>query len=714
MPSRFQYLVDNAELRVEFPPAVTAEVDAYLRSPGIDDPDLVDLTHLPFCTIDGPGTRDLDQSVWAMPTADGFHLRYAIADASYYVRPGTALFAEALARGASYYLPGLSTPMLPRALSEGLVSIGPGVDRRALVFDVHFDHQATVTEFKLERARVHSRAQLTFEQVQAHVDGKGPVPGGPYSRDEARALGRSLLATARLGALRAIHPDRAQMVRYRRVEAAVRLDHDGNLVVGSAPRPPIELANEQISILCNALGARYLLGGPPELVQPIYRVHEPPDGDKIDAFERLVRRVAASRGLPDDPWLYRRAADMGLAGYLESLPYAGMAGRLARALHRQAMLLNGRSRFDAEPHGHFGVGEQVYSRFTAPMREIVGVQCHAQAIDRMVGSSPRSRAEDDAIRIQVIEAANRSKDTQRNLDRELDTAIIAAVLAPDLALPRDQRPRRTATVVGFAPAKIYVVLDDPPLDLRVPLFAQGKHEGGAWLIVTDDGTRLVRRNDDTTIVRLGDLVRVRAEAEGLVVVTDVAIPLAELGDQLIDRASAGLREWLPRFRAAHPAPPYAIALVTDPEARSIRPAAITPADLNAALAADPEAPPADVDAYRWSPGEWPDDVADGARFDDLHALLEAQAELHAEELPAFVRTVHEAMIGALEDATTQGAFDDVHATIFATVTSGPRSWAEAGDAGPGLIRASAPRLNHHSEAIELIASLDRSTRDPLA
>ncbi len=689
--SRFQHLVDAAGLRVEYPPAVHAEVEAYLKAPGLDDPELVDRTDLPFCTIDGPGTRDLDQAVWAAAEGDGWHLRYAIADASYYVRPGTALHAEALARGASYYLPGLSVPMLPRALSEGLVSIGPGVDRRALIFDLHLDRRGTVTSFVLERAKVRSRAQLTFEEVQAFVDGgKGPAPGD-------RALGPSLRAIATVGALRARHEDRATMVRYRRVEASVRLGPDGSLVVGAAPRPAIELANEQISILCNALGGRYLLGGAPDLVQPIYRVHEPPEPDKVAGFERLVHRVAASRDLPDDPWVYRRAADLGLAGYLESLPTAGMAGRLARALHRQAMLLNGRSRFDAEPHGHFGVGEQVYSRFTAPMREIVGIQCHAQAIDRMRGRSPRTRDQDEAIRAQVIEAANRSKDTQRSLDRELDAVIIAAVLAPDLALPREQRPTRTATVVGFAPAKIYVVLDDPPLDLRVPLFAQGKHEGGAWLLVTDDGTRLARKDDDVTIARLGDLVQVRAESDSVVVVTDAAVPLRELGELLIDRISAATVEWLPRFRARHPQPPYAVALVVDAAGASVRPAASTPADLARALAADPEAPPEAIDDYRWSPGEWQGDVADGPAFAELSALLRSQAALHRDDAAGFRATVHEAVIAGLEDAATRGLFDGLSPAVFVTAVDG-----EGGDA---LIRTSAARLNHRGEADPLLARL---------
>lgn len=340
----------------------------------------------------------------------------------------------------------------------------------------------------------------------------------PAIGDDA-AVGPSLRAISRLGELRIHHPDRADMVRYRRIETSVRLGPDGSLIVEGGLRPAIESANEQISILCNALGARFLLGGPPELVQPIYRVHEPPDEARVAAFERLVAIVAHQRGLPDDPWLYRRAADMGLGGYLEKLPTVGAEGRVARALHRQAMLLNGRSRFDAEVRGHFGVGEQVYSRFTAPMREIVGVQCHAQAVDRMVGRSPRSRDEDEAIRARVIDAGNRAKDLQRKLDREIDALIIGAVIGPDLARPFDQRPRRSGTVVGLVSSRIHVLLDDPPLDVRVPLFEQGKLLGGAWLVVADEGARLLRKDNGNTVVRLGDEVEVRAvTAEAVVLV----------------------------------------------------------------------------------------------------------------------------------------------------------------------------------------------------
>jgi ribonuclease R len=153
------------------------------------------------------------------------------------------------------------------------------------------------------------------------------------------------------------------------------------------------------------------------------------------------------------------------------------------------------------------------------MREIVGVQCHAQAVDRMIGRSPRGRDEDEAIRGRVIDAGNHAKDTQRKLDREIDALIIGAVIGPDLERPFAERPRRRGTVVGLVSSRIHVLLDDPPLDLRVPLYEQGKLLGGAWLVVVDEGARLLRKDNGATVVRLGDEVEVAAvTAEAVVMV----------------------------------------------------------------------------------------------------------------------------------------------------------------------------------------------------
>src|SRR5262245_17333930 len=124
-------LAEQFGLPLEHPPEVLAEVAALLKAPQIDDPALIDRTALPFVTIDNQDSRDLDQALCVTAEKYGWCLWYALADAAHFVKPGSALFAAALERGASFYLPGLSIPMLPRALSEDLVSLNQNVPRRA-------------------------------------------------------------------------------------------------------------------------------------------------------------------------------------------------------------------------------------------------------------------------------------------------------------------------------------------------------------------------------------------------------------------------------------------------------------------------------------------------------------------------------------------------------------------------------------------------------
>ncbi|MEM9695352.1 MAG: RNB domain-containing ribonuclease, partial [Myxococcota bacterium] len=162
-------------LSLVFPADVNEEVERVVRAPGFDDPALADRRALPFVTIDGPGTRDLDQALYLERSKGGFRVHYGLADPAHCVRPGTALFAEALHRGASFYLPGLSVPMLPRALSEDLISLGPQQTRRALVFVMEITAEGECADTRLERALIRSRAQLTFDEVQTFLDGQGSL-----------------------------------------------------------------------------------------------------------------------------------------------------------------------------------------------------------------------------------------------------------------------------------------------------------------------------------------------------------------------------------------------------------------------------------------------------------------------------------------------------------------------------------------------------------
>ncbi|MEM9074962.1 MAG: RNB domain-containing ribonuclease, partial [Myxococcota bacterium] len=344
-----------------FPEAVRDEVRAWQGDPAIDDPSLVDCTALAFVTIDGKTSRDLDQAVHVEANETGFTIRYALADAAHYVQPGTALFDEALRRGASYYLPGVMIPMLPRELSEDLVSLNENVDRRSMLFTMECDADGRCIKTRVERARIRSRAKLDWDGVQAFYDG-----GDGFGE----AIDESLRALAEVGRRRMALAEARGVIRYRRSEVVVKLDDQSGLrfVVTKDVRRPVERYNEQISLLCNVEGAKLLRDGDEadSSVEPIYRVHPPPDEDRLRAFQRMLGALVESRGLDPSVWMWNPESSS-LADYLDALPEDGEGGRLARAIHRQAVMVNVRSTFQTHPDSHHGVGAEVYARFSAPM-----------------------------------------------------------------------------------------------------------------------------------------------------------------------------------------------------------------------------------------------------------------------------------------------------------------------------------------------------------
>ncbi|MBA2320934.1 MAG: RNB domain-containing ribonuclease [Deltaproteobacteria bacterium] len=459
-------------LSPDHPAAVEAEAAAQAASPAIVDPALEDLTRLAFCTIDEVESRDLDQAVFVAPDGTGHRLWYALADAAHYVRPGTALWNEALRRGTSFYLPGLVAPMLPRVLSEDVVSLLPQVDRRALVFELALDANGRCTATTVHRARVRSRAKLDFGGVQAYFDGAGRIADA--------AVEASLQAMAVVGRRRMVLAEERAVVRYRRRELHVgRLAGDDlRFVAVEDLRRDVERWNEQVSVLCNMEGARLLAGRG----QAIYRVHEPPT---VRATEELVGRIegiAVEWGLPAT-WRWRPDAET-LASYLDRLPENGEKGRISAAIHRQAILSNGEASFTATPGAHHALGAEAYGRFTAPMREIVGIFLHRELL-------PEGATDDDsALRDAVIEAGNRARKVQGRLDRAVNRLVLDQLLGDALAAGTTLR----GTILGVTPAKVHVRLDEPPVDVKVYAEHLARHPGPAPRIGAGTSVRVVRRD----------------------------------------------------------------------------------------------------------------------------------------------------------------------------------------------------------------------------
>ena len=431
-----------------------SEARYWMDHDGLDDHGLGDWTRLPFVTIDNPDSRDLDQALLIEAVDGGFRVRYALADAAYYIRPGSALFDAALARGTTYYTPIMAAAMLPTELSEGLISLNPHVDRRALVFDMIVEKDGSVSRSTIARAKIRSQAKLSYAGVQSWLDSEAPDTE-PYhaSLKLLRQLGDLLIeASAQRG-----------IVAFDRTETHISVEGEPpHFEASTRERYATERYNEQISLMCNMQGAEMLLAisGVSDVMQAIFRVHDAPLTKSLNELRATLDAMAQ---LTDDPERWRWKKGQTLADYVDSLPRdAGMVRRV-RTVQRQIMQAQRASTFQPDAGEHYALKAASYARFSSPMREVVGIFTHKELLEAL-GGHPAGH-DDDELRDAVIEAANAAKQRQRQLDKLIEFAALRSVFSRQLE--RDNAPTHVGTLMGIRRDRMYISLDDMATDIKL-------------------------------------------------------------------------------------------------------------------------------------------------------------------------------------------------------------------------------------------------------
>lgn len=247
-----------------------------------NDPGRMDLTHLAPLTIDGPTTLDFDDSL-SLEEQDGNYLvGIHISDVAYYVRPGDALFSEAMHRGTSIYFPEGQIPMLPRHLSQGICSLIQGETRATISFMILLSPEAEILKVRISPSITRVKRRLTYDEVDKMLE----------TDPEIKILNmlRRKLRTERLknGALLLPFPD-----------VNIFIDHQAKVHVSlSKSDTPARTIISEMMILANTVAAKYVADRMvPGLFrsQPILQnriVH----GEDDDLFQNTLQRKHLPRG----------------------------------------------------------------------------------------------------------------------------------------------------------------------------------------------------------------------------------------------------------------------------------------------------------------------------------------------------------------------------------------------------------------------------------
>ena len=130
---------------------------------------------LAFVTIDGADAKDFDDAIFCERRNKNFILKVAIADVSFFVKPGSPLDTEAQKRATSVYMPKKVLPMIPKKLSNDLCSLVPYQPRRVLVAEIVFDADGELLNYNFVRTSIRSVARLTYDEVNDFFTNGFPV-----------------------------------------------------------------------------------------------------------------------------------------------------------------------------------------------------------------------------------------------------------------------------------------------------------------------------------------------------------------------------------------------------------------------------------------------------------------------------------------------------------------------------------------------------------
>ncbi|MCD2324649.1 ribonuclease R [Sphingomonas sp. IC-56] len=403
-----------------------------------------DLTHLPIVAIDPADARDHDDAVWATPDDDpknegGWKAVVAIADVSFYVRPGSAIDREARKRGNSVYFPDRVVPMLPEILSAEVCSLKQGADRAAMACHLQVSKDGTLKSWRFTRALVRIAANIPYENAQALID-KRPLPYGaadaaepvdadaPYSPSPEETQLRDILAPL-WDCWNALYRARQKRepLDLDLPERRIVLDEKGR-IMSVAPRERLDAHKliEDYMIAANVAAAKALEA---KKAPVMYRDHEPPTREKLTALKDYLATfdLEFALGQVIRPATFNRI--------LERVGESDARDEIMQ----QVLRTQTQAYYGPDNTGHFGLGLGSYAHFTSPIRRYADLVVHRALVDAYRLGQGGLTAEEAGSMDRIGESISQLERRAMEAERETVDRYVAAYLSEHVGSVMDAR-----------------------------------------------------------------------------------------------------------------------------------------------------------------------------------------------------------------------------------------------------------------------------------
>jgi len=352
----------------------------------------IDITDMKLVTIDGEDSRDFDDAVFAEPTNKGWKLVVAIADVSHYVIEGSDLDNDAIDRGNSVYFPRRVVPMLPEALSNGLCSINPDVERLCMTCEMNIDSEGNLLDYKFYPAVMLSHARLTYTKVSQILEHHDQALTSEY----ASVLDNLNTLYDLYKALKAARTKRGVM-DFDRIESQIIFNDKGKIddIIARSRNDAHKLI-EECMLMANQATAKFLAHNEEDF---LYRIHPKPTAEKVETTRQFLTAVGLTLegGVQPESKHFAKVLVDAKGRDDENIIKTVVLRTMKQAVYTPAN------------EGHFGLAFDDYTHFTSPIRRYPDLLVH-RAINRVLDKKKRKPSK------KMIETGAHLSVTERRAD----------------------------------------------------------------------------------------------------------------------------------------------------------------------------------------------------------------------------------------------------------------------------------------------------------
>ena len=317
-----------------------------------------DLTDMTIFTIDGDDTKDIDDAISISKKGENYILGVHIADVSYYVKEGTALYKEAYSRGTSVYLVDRVVPMLPHKLSNGICSLNPNVDRLAISCIMEITPNGKILSHDIFESIIRSRIQMTYKKVNKILNDEETPEGYEPFKDDlklmwelAKILRKEKLARGYLD----FDVDEPKILvdeNCKPYDVVLRERGKGENMIEDF----MIAANETVAEHVFYMGLPF-----------VYRVHEVPDNEKVEEFLNSISMLGYHI-VGDRNFVYPKSMKKILDQLRDKEGFEILSTLLLRCMKKAV--------YKPENLGHYGLASKCYTHFTSPIRRFPDTTVH--------------------------------------------------------------------------------------------------------------------------------------------------------------------------------------------------------------------------------------------------------------------------------------------------------------------------------------------------